>query len=87
LRREATRSTPSSDELWAAAHERLRASRQNYLRNTNGRVNAEHWYEFTGEVSGELHADVSVLVKGSRSAGMERVVNAIRAPQPMRQEA
>jgi UDP-N-acetylmuramoyl-tripeptide--D-alanyl-D-alanine ligase len=43
--------------------------------------------ELIARVSGELHADVSVLVKGSRSAGMERVVNAIRAPQPMRQEA
>ena len=27
-----------SDELWTAVHERLRASRQNYLRRTNGRV-------------------------------------------------
>ncbi|MGH9239791.1 MAG: zinc ribbon domain-containing protein [Vicinamibacterales bacterium] len=27
-----------SDEQWGAAHERLRGSRQNYLRHTNGRV-------------------------------------------------
>jgi site-specific DNA recombinase len=27
-----------SDELWDAAHERLRSSRQNYLRHTDGRV-------------------------------------------------
>jgi UDP-N-acetylmuramoyl-tripeptide--D-alanyl-D-alanine ligase len=38
-------------------------------------------------VSGEMHADVNVLVKGSRSARMERVVDAIRAPQAQRQDA
>jgi UDP-N-acetylmuramoyl-tripeptide--D-alanyl-D-alanine ligase len=38
-------------------------------------------------VSGEMHADVNVLVKGSRSARMERVVDALRAPQALRQEA
>jgi len=43
--------------------------------------------ELIASVGKELCADVSVLVKGSRSARMERVVNAIRVPQPMRQEA
>lgn len=43
--------------------------------------------ELIASVGKELGADVSVLVKGSRSARMERVVNAIRVPQPMRQEA
>ncbi|MDA0705492.1 MAG: UDP-N-acetylmuramoyl-tripeptide--D-alanyl-D-alanine ligase [Proteobacteria bacterium] len=43
--------------------------------------------ELIAGVSSELRADVNVLVKGSRSARMERVVSAIRAPQPMRQEA
>jgi UDP-N-acetylmuramoyl-tripeptide--D-alanyl-D-alanine ligase len=43
--------------------------------------------DLIARVSSELHADVSLLVKGSRSAHMERVVQAIRAPQPQRQEA
>ncbi|MDH4125230.1 MAG: UDP-N-acetylmuramoyl-tripeptide--D-alanyl-D-alanine ligase [Gammaproteobacteria bacterium] len=43
--------------------------------------------QLVASVSQQLGAGVSVLVKGSRSARMERVVNAIRAPQPIRQEA
>ncbi len=43
--------------------------------------------ELIASVHKELRAGVSVLVKGSRSARMERVVDAIRVPQPMRQEA
>ncbi|MGB5345783.1 MAG: Mur ligase family protein, partial [Woeseia sp.] len=43
--------------------------------------------ELIARVSSELRADINVLVKGSRSARMERVVHAIRAPQAMRKEA
>jgi len=39
------------------------------------------------QVSSELRTDVSVLVKGSRTARMERVVHAIRAPDALRKEA
>lgn len=39
------------------------------------------------KVSSELRADVSVLVKGSRAARMERVVHAVRAPNALRKEA
>ncbi|MGI9221217.1 MAG: UDP-N-acetylmuramoyl-tripeptide--D-alanyl-D-alanine ligase [Woeseiaceae bacterium] len=38
-------------------------------------------------VAGNLHADVNVLVKGSRSARMERAVEAFRATESMRKEA
>jgi UDP-N-acetylmuramoyl-tripeptide--D-alanyl-D-alanine ligase len=43
--------------------------------------------ELIASVSREMNANVNVLVKGSRSARMERVVDAIRAPQALRQEA
>ncbi len=49
------------------------------------------WFADIGELAarlaGELAADVNVLVKGSRAARMERVVDAIRGPQAMRKEA
>ena len=49
------------------------------------------WFESIDElisrVAGELTSNVNVLVKGSRAARMERVVQAIRAPQAMRKEA
>lgn len=52
--------------------------------------NAE-WFasveELSAAIAGELNDDVNVLVKGSRSARMERVVDALRAPQKMRREA
>lgn len=43
--------------------------------------------ELIDRVAGEMTSQVSVLVKGSRSARMERVVTAIRAPETMRKEA
>ncbi len=49
------------------------------------------WFESIDEllnrVTNELTSDVNVLVKGSRSARMERVVTAIRAPETVRREA
>lgn len=38
-------------------------------------------------VASDLHANVNVLVKGSRSARMERAVEALRATESMRKEA
>jgi UDP-N-acetylmuramoyl-tripeptide--D-alanyl-D-alanine ligase len=43
--------------------------------------------DLAGRVANEMKADVNVLVKGSRSACMERVVTAIRAPETVRKEA
>ena len=43
--------------------------------------------ELAARVANALTADVNVLVKGSRSARMERVVTAIRAPEAVRKEA
>jgi UDP-N-acetylmuramoyl-tripeptide--D-alanyl-D-alanine ligase len=43
--------------------------------------------ELIDGVSGELHPHVNVLVKGSRSARMERAVEALRAAESMRREA
>ena len=43
--------------------------------------------ELTAGLVGELAPDVNVLIKGSRAARMERVVNAVRAPRAMRKEA
>jgi UDP-N-acetylmuramoyl-tripeptide--D-alanyl-D-alanine ligase len=43
--------------------------------------------ELVNRVASELTSNVNVLVKGSRSARMERVVTAIRAPQTVRKEA
>ncbi len=43
--------------------------------------------ELAERVTSELTSDVNVLVKGSRSARMERVVTAIRAPETVRREA
>jgi len=43
--------------------------------------------ELTAGLAGELAADVNVLIKGSRAARMERVVDAVRAPRAMRKEA
>lgn len=43
--------------------------------------------ELTKRVANELTANVNVLVKGSRSARMERVVTAIRAAESVRKEA
>ncbi len=49
------------------------------------------WFENVDElvsrVANELTSNVNVLVKGSRSARMERVVAAIRAPETVRREA
>jgi len=43
--------------------------------------------ELTARVAAEMHAGVQVLVKGSRAARMERVVNALREPQTLRRKA
>ena len=52
---------------------------------------AGEWFDSIDEliacVAGELTANVNILVKGSRSARMERVVATICADQPMRREA
>jgi UDP-N-acetylmuramoyl-tripeptide--D-alanyl-D-alanine ligase len=49
------------------------------------------WFETIEElivrVAGELASDVNVLVKGSRAARMERVVDALRVPPALRREA
>ena len=49
------------------------------------------WYvsidALVDELSAELSEDVSVLVKGSRSMRMERVVDALREPEAVRREA
>jgi UDP-N-acetylmuramoyl-tripeptide--D-alanyl-D-alanine ligase len=49
------------------------------------------WFEsiddLLNRVASEMTSDVNVLVKGSRSARMERVVAAIRAPETVRREA
>ncbi len=38
-------------------------------------------------LEGDISADVNVLVKGSRGMRMERVINALRAPEAMRKKA
>ncbi len=43
--------------------------------------------DLIASLEGDISADVNVLVKGSRGMRMERVINALRAPEAMRRKA
>ena len=53
----------------------------------DGAVAYEALDALIGDVARSLGEDVNVLVKGSRGMRMERVVEALRRPEPMRKEA
>lgn len=77
--------------LRAAGIDRLFATGALSRETVNAFGAGAEWFadieELTGRVSAELTSQVNILVKGSRSARMERVVSAIRAPESMRKEA
>ena len=77
--------------LREAGIERLFAVGELSRATVNGFGDGGEWFasidELNARVAGELYADVNVLVKGSRSARMERAVDALRAPEALRKEA
>lgn len=77
--------------LRAAGIDRLFATGDLSKATVDGFGERGQWFASMAElidgVVCDLHADVNVLVKGSRSARMERAVEALRAPESLRREA